>query len=105
MSTFPKDFIWGAACSSYQSEGAWDEDGKGPSIWDDFSHFTGQGHVIGDENGDIACDSYHRYKEDVALMKELGLTAFRLSISWPTYLPFGHRQNQSGRLRLLRPFC
>ena len=97
MSTFPKDFIWGAACSSYQSEGAWDEDGKGPSIWDDFSHFTGQGHVIGDENGDIACDSYHRYKEDVALMKELGLTAFRLSISWPRIFPLGTGKiNQAG---------
>ncbi len=89
MTQFPKDFIWGAACSSYQSEGAWNEDGKGPSIWDDYTHFTGQGHVTNDENADVSCDSYHRYNEDVALMKELGINAFRLSISWPRVLPTG----------------
>ncbi len=89
MNEFPKDFIWGAACSSYQSEGAWDADGKGPSIWDDFTHFTGHGHVVNDENADIACDSYHRYAEDVALMKKIGLKAFRLSISWPRIFPNG----------------
>ena len=65
-----------AACSSYQSEGAWNIDGKGPSIWDDFSHDSGKGHVLGDETGDVSCDSYHRYKEDIALMKNMWTESF-----------------------------
>jgi len=94
---FPNDFIWGAACSSYQSEGAWNIDGKGPSIWDDFSHDSGKGHVLGDETGDVSCDSYHRYKEDIALMKKCGLKVFRLSISWPRVIPNGVGDvNQAG---------
>src|SRR5271156_3237249 len=60
---FPKDFIWGAATASYQIEGAWKEDGKGESIWDRFSHTTGK--IRGGDTGDVACDSYHRYKEDI----------------------------------------
>lgn len=84
---FPRDFAWGAATASYQIEGGAFEDGKGLSVWDTFSHRPGttyRGH-----NGDIACDHYHRWKEDVALMKQLGLTAYRLSISWPRVMPKG----------------
>ena len=85
--TYPPDFIWGAAASSYQIEGAWNEDGKGESIWDRFCHASGN--IRNDDSGDIACDHYHRYKEDVALMKELGLRAYHFSISWPRILPKG----------------
>jgi beta-glucosidase/6-phospho-beta-glucosidase/beta-galactosidase len=77
---FPQDFFWGAAGASYQIEGAWKEDGKGESIWDRFSHTTGK--IKGAATGDIACDTYHRYKEDVALMKQLNLKSCRLSIAW-----------------------
>ncbi|CAM3366343.1 GH1 family beta-glucosidase [Marinicrinis lubricantis] len=84
---FPKDFVWGAATASYQIEGAWNEDGKGLSIWDVFSHTPGK--VVNGDNGDIACDSYHRYEEDIALMKELGIKAYRFSIAWPRIYPQG----------------
>jgi beta-glucosidase len=84
---YPPNFIWGAAASSYQIEGAWNEDGKGESIWDRFSHTAGK--IKNGDTGDIACDHYHRYKEDVTLMKELGLRAYRFSISWPRVLPQG----------------
>ncbi len=89
MSAFPKGFIWGAACAAYQCEGAWDADGKGPSIWDDFAHETGRGHVRNDENGDVACDVYHRYESDIALMRELGYRVYRFSVNWPRVLPAG----------------
>ncbi len=92
---FPQDFIWGTATSSYQIEGAWDEDGKGESIWDRFSHTPGN--VQNGDSGDIACDHYHRFVEDVRLMKDLGLQAYRFSISWPRILPYGRGQvNQKG---------
>jgi beta-glucosidase len=84
---FPDDFTWGAATSSYQIEGAVNEDGRGPSIWDTFCRQPGkvwQGH-----NGDIAADHYHRWKEDVALMAAMGLEAYRFSIAWPRILPEG----------------
>jgi beta-glucosidase len=84
---FPPDFVWGAATSSYQIEGAWDEDGKGESIWDRFAHTPG--HVERGETGDVAADHYHRWREDVAIMKELGLDAYRFSIAWPRVLPEG----------------
>lgn len=84
---FPSDFLWGAATAAYQIEGAWNEDGKGESIWDRFSHIPG--HVDNGDTGDLACDHYHRYREDVALMQELGLAAYRFSISWPRLLPAG----------------
>ncbi|MDD3921562.1 MAG: family 1 glycosylhydrolase, partial [Eubacteriales bacterium] len=87
MSSFPKGFLWGVACASYQCEGAWDADGKGPSIWDEFSHT--EGNVLGGDTGDVACDCYHRYKEDVALMKKLGVQVYRFSISWPRVIPNG----------------
>ncbi len=92
---FPENFIWGAATSSYQIEGAWNEDGKGESIWDRFSHTPGK--ILNDDTGDIAIDHYHRYQEDVALMKEMGLQAYRFSITWPRILPKGRGDiNQKG---------
>jgi len=84
---FPLGFIWGASTAAYQIEGAAASDGKGPSIWDTFSHTPGK--VRGGDTGDIACDSYHRYREDVALMASLGLTSYRFSISWPRIQPGG----------------
>ncbi len=93
--TFPKDFVWGVATSAYQIEGAWKEDGKGPSIWDTFTHTPGK--ITNDENGDVAVDHYHRYREDIELMKELGLDAYRFSIAWSRILPEGTGQvNQAG---------
>jgi len=84
---FPDDFVWGAATSAYQIEGASDADGKGPSIWDMMCRRAGA--VWRGDKGDVACDHYHRYKEDVAIMKEIGLKAYRMSISWPRVLPEG----------------
>src|ERR1700749_81645 len=80
-------FLWGTSTASYQIEGAVSEDGRAPSIWDTFSHTPRK--VEGSENGDIACDHYHRYKEDVELMRNLGVQAYRFSISWPRILPQG----------------
>lgn len=87
MRRFPEDFVWGAATSAYQIEGAWDADGKGPSVWDAFSHTPGK--VAHGHTGDVACDHYTRFREDVALMADLGLTAYRFSISWPRVQPSG----------------
>jgi beta-glucosidase len=84
---FPDGFLWGAATAAYQIEGAPTEDGKGPSIWDTFSHTPGK--VYHGETGDVACDSYHRYPEDIALLKRLGVGAYRFSVSWPRILPKG----------------
>jgi beta-glucosidase len=84
---FPADFIWGASTASYQVEGAWQEDGKGESVWDRFAHTTGT--IKGAFNGDVACDSYHRYKEDIALLREMNLKSYRISISWPRIQPNG----------------
>jgi beta-glucosidase len=92
---FPEDFVWGAATASYQIEGAWDEDGKGESIWDRFSHTPGK--VDNGDTGDVACDHYHRWHDDIALMKGLGLKAYRFSIAWPRILPAGHGEiNRAG---------
>ena len=85
--TFPKDFIWGIATSAYQIEGAWNEDGRGASIWDTFSHTPGK--VVNNENGDIAADHYHRWKEDFALLSDMGIQAYRFSTAWPRILPDG----------------
>ena len=85
--SFRKDFIWGAATASYQIEGAAYEDGKGSDIWSDFSHEPGK--VFQGHNGDIACDHYHRFKEDVALMKRMGVKNYRFSVSWPRLIPEG----------------
>jgi len=84
---FPEDFVWGAAAASYQIEGAFDSDGKGPSVWDMFCDLPGA--IYDGHTGRVACDHYHRYPEDVLLMKTLGLGAYRLSISWPRILPAG----------------
>jgi beta-glucosidase len=92
---WPADFLWGAATASYQIEGAWNEDGRGESIWDRFSRTPGM--VLNGDTGDVACDHYHRFREDVALMKDLGLQAYRLSISWTRILPDGQgKPNQAG---------
>ncbi|MFZ2487533.1 MAG: GH1 family beta-glucosidase [Anaerolineae bacterium] len=84
---FPPNFVWGAATASYQIEGAWQADGKGESIWDRFAHTPGT--IEDATNGDIACDHYHRWREDIALMRELGIAAYRFSIAWPRILPTG----------------
>ncbi|HKF39567.1 MAG TPA: GH1 family beta-glucosidase [Candidatus Acidoferrum sp.] len=78
---FPKDFMWGVATAAYQIEGAWNVDGKGQSIWDTFAHTVGK--VKGADTGDVACDSYHLYKEDVELAKKLNVKSYRFSIAWP----------------------
>jgi beta-glucosidase len=93
--TFPANFTWGAATAAYQIEGAVGEDGRGPSIWDTFSHTAGK--VRGGDNGDIACDSYHRYAEDAELLKSYGLSSYRFSVAWPRIFPTGEGQvNQAG---------
>ncbi len=84
---FPHHFLWGAATAAYQIEGAWNEDGKGESIWDRFSHTPGK--TANGDTGDVACDHYHRWQEDIALMRQLGLKAYRFSIAWTRVLPLG----------------
>jgi len=84
---FPADFLWGAATASYQIEGAVDEDGRGPSIWDTFSRTPGR--TLGGDTGDVAADHYHRMSADVALMKDLGLQAYRFSVAWSRIQPTG----------------
>ena len=92
---FPRNFVWGAATAAYQTEGAATEDGRGESIWDRYS--ATPGNVTNGDTGIIACDTYHRYVEDVRLMRELGLGAFRFSVAWPRILPEGRgRVNSSG---------
>jgi beta-glucosidase len=86
-SSFPPDFVWGAATSAYQIEGAGGEDGRGESIWDRFSHSPGR--TRDGATGDVAADHYHRYREDVGLIAELGLGAYRFSVAWPRVLPSG----------------
>ncbi|CAG4912845.1 unnamed protein product, partial [Acidithrix sp. C25] len=87
QTNFPQDFIWGAATASYQIEGAISEGGRGPSIWDTFSHTPGRVH--NDDNGDVACDHFNRYGEDLELISDLGLKAYRFSIAWPRIQPTG----------------
>ncbi|KAM8751730.1 lactase-like b isoform X1 [Acanthopagrus latus] len=85
--TFPAGFSWGAGSSAYQTEGAWDKDGKGLSIWDVFSHKKGK--IQQNDTGDSSCEGYHKVKDDVSLMKELKLNHYRFSISWPRIIPTG----------------
>ncbi len=92
---FPKEFVWGVATASYQIEGGVNEGGRGESIWDRFSHIPGNTRF--NANGDIACDHYHRWREDVAIMRELGLKSYRFSIAWPRVFPNGYGEvNEEG---------
>ena len=85
--SFGKEFKWGAACAAYQVEGAWDVDGKGISIWDNFTHKKGKIH--NNDHGDEASDFYHRYKEDISLLKQMNFGVFRFSLSWSRLFPNG----------------
>ena len=99
---FPQGFVWGAATSAYQVEGAWNADGKGENIWDRYTHRPGN--VQNNETGDIAIDHYHRMPADVALIRGLGLKSYRFSISWVRWcMPEGRGRVNQGWLRLLRP--
>jgi beta-glucosidase len=112
---FPGDFLWGMATASYQVEGAWNEDGKAESIWDQYAHAPG--HIKGGDTGDIACDHYHRYRDDIALLKRLNQKSYRFSISWARIFPDGPATpNQRGLDHYkrvmdavhdagIRPFC
>ncbi len=91
----PADFLWGVATASYQIEGAHDEDGRKPSVWDTFCRTPGK--VVNGDTGDVACDHYHRFRDDVKLMKDLGVKAYRFSIAWPRVVPDGDGAvNQQG---------
>jgi len=93
--SFPKDFTWGAATASYQIEGAIKEGGRGTSVWDTFCDLPGK--VLNNDSGEIACDHYHRWKEDIEIMKSLGLKSYRFSIAWPRIFPKGDGEvNQEG---------
>jgi len=93
--TFPADFLWGSATASYQIEGAAHEDGRLPSIWDTFSRIPGK--TLNGDTGDVAVDHYHRVPQDVAMMADLGLQAYRFSIAWPRVQPTGSGEfNQAG---------
>ncbi|MEU1306758.1 GH1 family beta-glucosidase [Streptomyces shenzhenensis] len=87
LAALPHDFLWGTATSAYQIEGAVAEDGRTPSIWDTFSHTPGR--IDHGDHGDVACDHYHRWREDIDLMRRLGTNAYRLSVAWPRVLPGG----------------
>ncbi|MEV6006373.1 GH1 family beta-glucosidase [Streptomyces sp. NPDC051976] len=87
LSALPPDFVWGAATAAYQIEGAVDEDGRAPSIWDTFSHTPGK--VADGDTGDVACDHYHRWPEDLELMRALGVDSYRFSVAWPRVIPQG----------------
>ena len=91
----PPDFLWGVSTSSYQIEGAADKDGRGPSIWDTYCRQIGR--IANGDTGDVACDHYHRYREDIGLMRDLGVNAYRFSVSWPRVMPAGRgAANEAG---------
>ena len=92
---FPENFLWGAASADYQVEGAWNADGKGPGIWDTLH----KGHIAHGESGEIACDHYHHFRDDVALMHQIGLKSYRFGISWPRVLPAGKGASNPAGLR------
>ena len=87
LEDFPSNFLWGAASAAYQIEGAWSEDGKGPSVWDEFSKIEGK--TFEKTNGDVEVDHYHRFEEDVKFMAEAGLKPYRFSVAWTRILPDG----------------
>ncbi|XP_028928047.1 lactase-phlorizin hydrolase [Ornithorhynchus anatinus] len=89
--TFPEGFLWGTSTSAYQVEGAWAADGKGPSIWDTFTHTPGNVH--NDDTGDVACDSYHKVDEDLLMLRTLKVKAYRFSLSWPRIFPSGRNSS------------
>jgi hypothetical protein len=93
---FPDNFLWGAATAAYQIEGAWNVDGKGESIWDHYCHRK-PSPVHNSDTGDVACDSYHGYKRDVEMLKELGVSFYRFSLSWSRILPDGTMENVNER--------
>ncbi|XP_041969247.1 myrosinase 1-like [Aricia agestis] len=88
----PRDFMLGSGVSAFQYEGAWDEDGKGPSLWDDMLHKSPD-FIVDGSNADVAADGYHRYQDDIRLARDMGLDSFRLAISWPRILPTGYANN------------
>ncbi len=91
----PGRFVWGVSTSGYQIEGAATEDGRGPSIWDTYCRQPGR--IANNDTGDIACDHYHRYLEDIGLMRRLGIGAYRFSVAWPRVMPNGRRElNEAG---------
>jgi beta-glucosidase len=91
----PAGFLWGAATAAYQIEGASTQDGRGPSIWDTFSHTAGS--IVDGSTGDVACDHYHRWATDLDLMRSLGIRGYRFSLAWPRILPEGRGTvNQKG---------
>uniref|UniRef100_A0A8C3KAE9 beta-glucosidase n=1 Tax=Calidris pygmaea TaxID=425635 RepID=A0A8C3KAE9_9CHAR len=89
--TFPEDFTWGVSSAAYQIEGGWDADGKGPSIWDNFTHVPGN--IKNNDTGDIACDSYNKVEEDIYLLRALGVKNYRFSLSWPRIFPNGRNNS------------
>ena len=95
VTRFPKDFLWGSASAAYQIEGGWKEDGKGVTNWDTFVRIPGKTYKA--TTGDVAVDHYHHYKEDIALMAEMGLKAYRFSIAWTRIYPTGRGEvNEAG---------
>lgn len=95
MAKFPKDFIWGVSTSAYQIEGGWLEGGKGLSTWDIFTHTPGK--ILNEDEADVACDHYHLYEEDIILLKNLGVKAYRFSIAWARIMPTGYGEiNKEG---------
>jgi 6-phospho-beta-glucosidase len=94
---FPEDFLWGSSSAAYQVEGGWNADGKGPSVWDEFAKIPGK--TFRGSHGDVAVDHYHRFREDMALMAEMGLGAYRFSVSWPRVLPQGRGHTNEKGLR------
>lgn len=102
-SDFPPDFLWGVATAAYQIEGAWSEGGRGPSIWDTFSHTPGK--TLNGDNGDVAVDHYHQFEEDVALMADLGVGAYRFSVSWSRLVPDGTGEVNPEGVDFYRRLC
>jgi beta-glucosidase len=95
LSHLPADFLWGVSSAAYQIEGAVDEDGRSPSIWDTFGKIPGA--IANGDTGDVACDHYHRWPEDIGLMRRLGVDAYRFSVAWPRVIPDGvGRPNPAG---------